>query len=107
LKTLVSHFEKDGSGATAIEYALIAAGIAGAIFAVVIGVGTELQTTFGGISSAMDASADIGSSESSSDSGASDAGASDAGASGAGPDRHHRRASDRHSFEHDHDGFHP
>jgi len=37
---------KDESGATAIEYGLIAAGIAVAIIVVVRGVGTNLNATF-------------------------------------------------------------
>jgi pilus assembly protein Flp/PilA len=44
-------FLKDESGATAIEYGLIAAGIALAIITVVKGVGTKLNTTFTTISS--------------------------------------------------------
>ena len=51
--TLVSCFVKDQSGATAIEYGLIAAGISIAILAVVLGVGTNLNTTFGDVSSAI------------------------------------------------------
>ena len=39
-------FLRDNSGATAIEYGLIAAGIAVAIIAVVQGVGTKLTATF-------------------------------------------------------------
>ena len=46
MKTLVSRFVKDESGATAIEYGLIAAGISVAIIAVVQGLGTKLNTTF-------------------------------------------------------------
>ena len=42
---------KDESGATAIEYGLIAAGISVAIIAVVNGLGTKLITTFSIISS--------------------------------------------------------
>jgi pilus assembly protein Flp/PilA len=42
MKTLVSRFMKDESGATAIEYGLIAAGISVAIIAVVQGLGTKL-----------------------------------------------------------------
>ena len=37
---------QDESGATAIEYGLIAAGISVAIIAVVNALGTQLQTTF-------------------------------------------------------------
>ena len=46
-------FLKDESGATAIEYALIAAGVALAIITVVKGVGTKLNTTFSSISSQL------------------------------------------------------
>jgi pilus assembly protein Flp/PilA len=50
MKSLVSRFMKDESGATAIEYGLIAAGISVAIIAVVQGLGTKLQGTFSTIS---------------------------------------------------------
>jgi len=53
MKNLVSRFVKDESGATAIEYALIAAGIALAIIAAVQGVGSKLATNFGLISSSL------------------------------------------------------
>jgi pilus assembly protein Flp/PilA len=53
MKNLVSRFVKDESGATAIEYGLIAAGIALAIIAAVQGVGTKLSGTFGSISSSL------------------------------------------------------
>ncbi|HTS39996.1 MAG TPA: Flp family type IVb pilin [Xanthobacteraceae bacterium] len=43
-------FLRDDSGATAIEYGLIAAGIAVAIIAVVQGVGTKLTSTFQAVS---------------------------------------------------------
>ena len=46
MKNLVSRFVKDESGATAIEYGLIAAGIAIAIIAAVQAVGTQLSTNF-------------------------------------------------------------
>ena len=46
-------FLKDESGATAIEYGLIASGIAVALIAAVKGVGTNLKTTFGSISTAV------------------------------------------------------
>ena len=46
-------FLKDESGATAIEYGLIAAGIALAIISVVRGVGTKLNTTFSSISTQL------------------------------------------------------
>lgn len=44
---LISRFAKDESGATAIEYGLIAAGIAVAIIVAVQLVGTNLNTLFG------------------------------------------------------------
>jgi pilus assembly protein Flp/PilA len=53
MNQLVSRFIKDESGATAIEYALIAAGIAIAIISAVNGVGTALQTKFNAISSSL------------------------------------------------------
>jgi pilus assembly protein Flp/PilA len=52
MKTFAS-FMKDESGATAIEYALIAAGIAIAIISAVNGVGTALTTKFNAISSSL------------------------------------------------------
>ena len=53
MKTLVSRFVKDESGATAIEYGLIAAGIAVAIIAVVQGLGSGLNTTFTSVQTAL------------------------------------------------------
>ena len=44
--SMLKRFLKDENGATAIEYGLIAAGIAVAIIVVVRGVGTNLNTTF-------------------------------------------------------------
>ena len=52
MKTL-ARFAKDESGATAIEYGLIAACISVAIIAVVQGVGTKLNTTFTKVSTAL------------------------------------------------------
>ena len=52
MKTLV-RFAKDESGATAIEYGLIAAGISVAIIAVVVGLGSKLNTTFTSVSNAL------------------------------------------------------
>jgi pilus assembly protein Flp/PilA len=49
MKTLVQ-FAKDESGATAIEYGLIAAGISVAIIAVVNSLGGQLQNTFTNVS---------------------------------------------------------
>jgi pilus assembly protein Flp/PilA len=53
MKTIFARFVKDESGATAIEYGLIAAGISVAIIAVVQGLGTKLNTTFTSVSSAL------------------------------------------------------
>ncbi len=50
MKTLVKRFAKDESGATAIEYGLIASGIAVAIITVVQGLGTKLNNTFANVS---------------------------------------------------------
>jgi len=47
MKNLVKRFSKDESGATAIEYGLIAAGIGVAIVTTVGGVGSQLNTMFG------------------------------------------------------------
>lgn len=46
-------FFRDESGATAIEYGLIAAGISVAIIAAVNAIGTTLNTSFGSISSQL------------------------------------------------------
>jgi pilus assembly protein Flp/PilA len=53
MKTIVSRFLKDESGATAIEYGLIAAGISVAIIAVVNGLGTKLNGTFSNINTQL------------------------------------------------------
>ncbi len=53
MKSLILTFFKDESGATAIEYGLIAAGIAIAIITAVNGVGTQLSSTFSNISSSL------------------------------------------------------
>ena len=53
MKNLIARFVKDESGATAIEYGLIAAGISLAIIAVVNGLGTTLSDKFGSISSSL------------------------------------------------------
>jgi pilus assembly protein Flp/PilA len=52
MRTIVKFF-KDESAATAIEYGLIATGIAVAIIPVLTGLGTKLKTTFSSISSAL------------------------------------------------------
>jgi len=53
MKTILSRFVKDESGATAIEYGLIAAGISVAIIATVQGLGTNLKGTFSSVSTAL------------------------------------------------------
>ncbi len=53
MKNLVARFVKDESGATAIEYGLIAAGIALAIITVVNGLGTTMSDKFGSVSSSL------------------------------------------------------
>jgi pilus assembly protein Flp/PilA len=53
MKTLVTRFVKDESGATAIEYGLIAAGISVAIIAVVNGIGSTLNTKFSSINTQL------------------------------------------------------
>ena len=53
MKNLVSRFIKDDSGATAIEYGLIAAGISLAIIAVVNGLGTKLNGKFTDINTSL------------------------------------------------------
>jgi pilus assembly protein Flp/PilA len=50
---LFTRFLNDESGATAIEYGLIAAGIALAIIAAVNGLGTNLNTQFTAINSSL------------------------------------------------------
>ena len=53
VRRLVDRFRRDESGATAIEYGLIAAGIAAAIILVVGTLGTNLNTTFSSVSSQL------------------------------------------------------
>jgi len=53
MKSLILKFLKNESGATAIEYGLIAAGIAIAIITAVNGVGSSLSTTFVTISTSL------------------------------------------------------
>ena len=53
MKNLVSRFLKDESGATAIEYGLIAALIAVVIITAVGALGDSLSGTFGRISAAL------------------------------------------------------
>ncbi len=53
MRDLVLRFVNDQSAATAIEYGLLAAGISLAIIAVVSGLGTQLNTVFGSVSSQL------------------------------------------------------
>lgn len=53
MKRSILKFLKDESGATAIEYGLIAAGISLAIIAVVNGLGTNLNTKFTDLNSSL------------------------------------------------------
>jgi pilus assembly protein Flp/PilA len=55
MKNLVTKFVRDESGATAIEYGLIAAGIAVVIIAAVQLVGSNLSKTFNSVASAVSA----------------------------------------------------
>ena len=56
MKTLALRFVHDESGATAIEYGLIAAGIAVAIIAAVQGLGVKIGLTFNKVTAALPAS---------------------------------------------------
>jgi pilus assembly protein Flp/PilA len=53
MKNLFVRFVKDNSGATAIEYGLIAAGISVAIIAVVNSLGTTLNAKFDSIATQL------------------------------------------------------
>lgn len=53
MKTLITQFANDESGATAIEYGLIAAGISVAIITAVMTLGTQLNSTFNTVSSQL------------------------------------------------------
>jgi pilus assembly protein Flp/PilA len=53
MKNLVARFVKNESGATAIEYGLIAAGISLAIIAAVNGLGTNLSGKFTSINTSL------------------------------------------------------
>jgi pilus assembly protein Flp/PilA len=53
MTNLLMQFSKDESGATAIEYGLIAAGISVVIITVVNTLGSQLKTTFTTISSQL------------------------------------------------------
>jgi len=53
MKTVIHRFIKDESGATAIEYGLIAAGISVAIITVVNSLGGKLNNTFTNVSTQL------------------------------------------------------
>jgi pilus assembly protein Flp/PilA len=53
MRTVLRKFIADESGATAIEYGLIAAGISLAIIAVVNGLGVRLNTRFASINNSL------------------------------------------------------
>jgi len=53
MKVLIARFACDESGATAVEYGLIAAGISVAIIAIVPTIGTKLNTAFTKVSTAL------------------------------------------------------
>ncbi len=50
---LIARFARDETGATAIEYCLIACGIAFAIIATVQGIGPQLNTKFTSVNSSL------------------------------------------------------
>jgi pilus assembly protein Flp/PilA len=53
MTNLIARFRRDESAATAIEYGLIAAGIALAIITVVNGLGSNLNTMFSSINTSL------------------------------------------------------
>ena len=53
MRNLIKKFWADQSGATVIEYGLIAAGIALAIIAAVNGLGSTLNTTFSTVNTSL------------------------------------------------------
>jgi pilus assembly protein Flp/PilA len=53
MRKLLKEFVADESGATAIEYGLIAAGISLAIISAINGLGTKLNTKFTSISTSL------------------------------------------------------
>jgi pilus assembly protein Flp/PilA len=53
MRNLIARFVKDESGATAIEYGLIAAGISLAIIAIINTLGGTLNTKFTAINTAL------------------------------------------------------
>ena len=53
MMNLVMRFVRDETGATAIEYGLIAAGISVSIIAVIQGIGSRLNSTFTSVQTAI------------------------------------------------------
>jgi pilus assembly protein Flp/PilA len=53
MRRVISKFLRDQSGATAIEYCLIAVGISIVIVAAVNGIGTGLNTSFSSVNSSL------------------------------------------------------
>ena len=53
MRRLITEFLKDESGATAIEYCLIAAGISIVIVVAVNGIGTSLNGTFASVNTSI------------------------------------------------------
>jgi pilus assembly protein Flp/PilA len=53
MTNLIKRFVQDDSGATAIEYGLIAAGISVAIITVVVSLGSKLNATFTVVANAL------------------------------------------------------
>jgi len=53
MRKLLSRFLRDESGATAIEYCLIAAGISIVILAAVNSIGTSLNTSFTSVNTSL------------------------------------------------------
>jgi pilus assembly protein Flp/PilA len=53
MRRIIANFVTDQTGATAIEYGLIAAGISVAIIVAVNGLGTNLNGTFGNINTQL------------------------------------------------------
>jgi pilus assembly protein Flp/PilA len=53
MKALIARFARDETGATAVEYGLIAAGISVAIIAVLQGLGNNLKMAFSSVSGTL------------------------------------------------------
>lgn len=56
LHNAIKLFAKDESGISALEYGLLAAGIALVVFAAASGIGTQLTTLFGNVGSGLQSS---------------------------------------------------